>query len=374
MSKIALSALALILAAGLLNRAAAQYERQSVFSHRYHIEEEELDCADCHTRAQKSNLSADNLNPDPATCADCHDPGTVSTSWPEAQRDYAFSHNYHTDALELNCKKCHAQVPRLDRKTPEALPAMADCMTCHSGEAAPRDCAACHNAPRASLTPESHAPGWKREHGRQARITDASCIPCHSVDQCQECHDGAILAEWSDDSVQTTSAPESEGSDQLTVKRMHNLNYRFLHVLDARGKASACVTCHELDSGDFCADCHNPAKNADIRPAWHGGADWGALAGGVGSGGGRHAELARRDLENCAACHGVQGDDPTCLLCHMDRTRGLGNDPQTHARSFAGDIGEGDFHDDDGAACFVCHTYRGPAGGNGFCGYCHEGK
>ena len=73
-------------------------------------------------------------------------------------------------------------------------------------------------------------------------------------------------------------------------------------------------------------------------------------------------------------CHDLQGEDPTCLLCHMDRTPGRGNDPQTHLRSFIGDIGEGDFHGDDGAMCFTCHLYKGQAGGNGFCGYCHEAR
>lgn len=374
MSKIVRLFLALAVTAGLCSSATAQYERKSVFSHRYHIDEEELSCADCHGEANASDSANDDLNPVPTVCLDCHDPGTVNTTWAPKTREYIFSHNYHLDALDLTCTDCHASVQHMDNAKESGLPIMADCMTCHNDVAAPRACAACHTSPQAALVPATHAPGWEREHGLQARITDTSCLPCHSVDQCQQCHEGALLAEWDNGVVQNTFAPELQGDAGLVVKRVHHLNYRFLHALEARGKSSYCATCHEVDSGDFCADCHNPAMNADIRPVWHGGADWGALAGGVGSGGGRHAELARRDLENCAACHGIQSDDPTCLTCHMDGTRGKGNDPSTHARSFVGDIGNGDFHDDEDATCFVCHTYKGPIGGDGFCGYCHGGK
>jgi hypothetical protein len=244
-------------------------------------------------------------------------------------------------------------------------------MACHSGLTAPRDCEACHHADRQALVPASHAAGWGREHGRTARITDATCVPCHAVSECQECHDGAQLTDMVALGAHAGSAfgPELEGAAGQILQRVHGLNYRFLHSLDARGKTSDCLTCHDLAAGDFCAECHNPAGDGR-RPMWHGGADWGALAGAVGSGGGRHASLARRDLENCAVCHEPQGDDPSCLLCHMDRTPGLGNDPRTHRRSFADDVGEGDFHDDDGALCFACHTNTMSAG-TGFCGYCH---
>jgi len=207
------------------------------------------------------------------------------------------------------------------------------------------------------------------------------------VSDCQECHEGGALTELAEPVGgqheragirEAPLAPEIEGTQGMILKR-HGLNYRFLHGIEARGKRSYCATCHELDIGDFCAECHNQGMNEKgmnptIRPLWHGGADWGALAGGVGSGGGRHAEMARRDIETCVACHNLQGDDPTCLLCHMDRTRGRGNDPKTHSTSFASDMGEGDFHDDEGAMCYTCHLYKGPAGGDGFCGYCHGRK
>jgi len=353
----------------LLSRADGQ-----AFSHRLHVEEE-LACSDCHVEAQTSAQAADNLNPAQEICLDCHDPEDVPASWPAAEREYLFTHQYHVQTLGLDCAACHPGVAQMEAIIPEAMPTMATCMTCHSGMAAPRDCEACHTQDRSQLVPPTHRFGWQREHGRTARITDSSCLPCHAVDDCQECHEGGMLREWAGLSGgrQTPFGPELEGTQGMTLKRVHGLNYRFLHALEARGKRSDCVACHELNVGDFCADCHNPALNSDLRPVWHGGGDWGALASNVGTGGGRHAELARRDLDNCVACHDVQGEDPTCLLCHVDRTRGRGNDPKTHSSTFADDIGKGDFHD-DGAVCYTCHLYRGQAGGDGFCGYCHGSK
>ena len=377
MKTFAFLASSLVVCSVVLLRADAQ-EPPSRFSHQYHIEEEELVCSDCHTRALSSTQSADNLNPGREVCLDCHDPDQVPQSWSAPEREYQFSHQVHFQTTDLKCTDCHAGVEKMERTTPEVRSAMASCVACHSELAANRDCATCHT----QLVPPTHQAGWKREHGHIARISDTSCRPCHAVGDCQECHEGATLIELTElapgqhelaGTRQTPFGPELEGTQGMLLKR-HSLNYRFTHALEARGKVSDCATCHEFDTGDFCVECHDQGANPDIRPAWHGGPDWGALAGAVGSGGGRHAELARRDMETCMVCHDLQGEDPTCLLCHMDRTRGPGNDPQTHSASFSGDIGEGDFHGDDGAMCFTCHLYKGPTGGDGFCGYCHGRK
>ena len=96
---------------------------------------------------------------------------------------------------------------------------------------------------------------------------------------------------------------------------------------------------------------------------------------GVGSGGGDHARLARRDIERCAACHDVQGADPNCILCHTDPDGIEGTNPKTHAINFMNDS-NGDWHDDPGSVCYNCHTdpnaYPGGNPNIGFCAYCHN--
>lgn len=336
----------------------------AAFPHARHAEE--LSCADCHAATSASRSAKDNLAPDREACLACHEAEEVPASWPAVERELRFSHQYHLERLGLECSRCHAGVSVPGGR---ALPEMESCMGCHNGQAAPRECETCHEATRSALVPASHLPGWERQHGRQARLDDATCFPCHATADCQECHEGGTLVELAGPGDrQLAAGPELSGSAGQTVRRVHGLNFRFLHGLQARGKESDCTVCHAPDAGDFCADCHNPTRQLGVRPTWHGGAGW--LTAGVGSGGGEHARLARRDLENCVACHDARGDDPTCVLCHVDRTPGKGNDPRTHAASFADDVGHGDFHDDDGAACFTCHA-RGPQSGEGFCGYCH---
>ena len=172
------------------------------------------------------------------------------------------------------------------------------------------------------------------------------------------------------DSYSPNAATLSMGDGQA-LKGVHSLDYRYTHSLDANAKTSECASCHELN--EFCSTCHNPDIEGDsgrLKPVWHGGSDWGAVTL-VGSGGGRHAEMAKRDMETCAACHDIDVDDPTCMQCHVDRNIGLGNDPKTHEIGFMSDI-QGEWHDDPTFLCFNCHVNTNTAG-TGFCGYCHQG-
>ncbi len=356
----------LALALAVSVAAGADETAQPTFPHAQHAAE--TACTDCHANAPTSTQAGDNLLPtDLTVCQNCHDAADLPPSFAPVDRRLNFTHELHVGRLNQECTHCHTGAAQ-EGSSPR--PAMATCMACHNGQAAPRDCEVCHQTPRTALRPASHQPGWQREHGRVARLDDTSCVPCHTVNDCQECHEGGALVDLaSQGGKQLAAAPELSGASGQTVRRIHGLNFRFLHGLEARGKTSDCAECHAAEGEDFCAECHNPSHQLGVRPAWHGGTDW--LTSGVGSGGGEHARLARRDLETCAACHDARGDDPTCVMCHRDRTPGKGNDPRTHAASFADDIGKGDFHDDDGAVCFTCHT-RSTRGDNGFCGYCHR--
>jgi hypothetical protein len=88
--------------------------------------------------------------------------------------------------------------------------------------------------------------------------------------------------------------------------RVHPLDFAFDHALAARGNEAACMTCHE--DRETCASCH-AAEN--VLPEDHSRADWAS-----GSGGGRHAEEGRFDIESCVACHDTGTEAPTCSPCH----------------------------------------------------------
>ena len=139
----------------------------------------------------------------------------------------------------------------------------------------------------------------------------------------------------------------------------HDLNYRFNHALDAKGKEFQCQSCHDNES--FCVPCHT---QEDIFPTDHSSRQWSPRANPS-----THADAARRDIERCAACH----DEPQAVCgqpgCHRDGDGIPGTDPTIHASSIT-DLGHGPWHDDPGYQCFQCHISTNQAG-RGFCGYCH---
>lgn len=352
------------------------------FSHRLHVVDEELECEDCHVDVEASRTSLDRLLPTHEQCETCHEveeedgctmchANDDPDEFPMPERHIFFGHDTHVAEQELECARCHAGIEERESTESILLPAMETCSACHDDVSAPADCGVCHDDP-ANLRPLSHRlADWRREHAREMRTGGAGgdCASCHLEEDCQACHDAPFLAAAGPDAPRTL--PEwrvaPDGTKALVLERVHGLDYLSLHPFEARTRELDCDSCH--DPQDFCVACHEGTQDGGFPspfPPGHGAEDFVRV--GVGSGGGRHAELARRDIESCAACHDEAGADPVCIRCHEDRTPGLGNDPRTHASDFTDYHGE--WHGDPGAVCFQCHTDTGVAG-LGFCGYCH---
>ncbi|MDZ7624447.1 MAG: hypothetical protein U5J96_08410 [Ignavibacteriaceae bacterium] len=166
-----------------------------------------------------------------------------------------------------------------------------------------------------------------------------------------------------------------DGAKQQAILKVHgDFGYRYSHGIDAKGKTKECQSCHQIET--FCAACHQ-SENRDfamggILPSSHLSPDFKTF--GVGSGGGEHARLARRDIERCVSCHDVQGADANCIVCHLDSDGIKGTNPKTHSANYMS--GErGDWHDNQGSICYNCHTSASPMSQptSGFCNYCHGG-
>jgi hypothetical protein len=362
-------------------------QRQEIikFSHKFHQIEVEVPCVDCHTKAAEGTVASDNLLPTMDDCSNCHDVETEDNctlchfedeeTWlpfEATPKQLNFNHKFHIEEAGLNCETCHKNLAEVDFANAQSMPAMTDCSTCHNNQQATLECVNCHTN-TLTLRPVDHAADFLVTHKNLARIDQEDCVVCHTENDCAECHEGASLLttrSGANVDVQTPFYISPSGTKGLILPRVHELNFRFTHPLQAEGRSQECTVCHEARS--FCQDCHE-SQGVDVagKPIWHSSPDWGALAGVVGTGGGLHAELARRDIETCAACHNTQGDDPTCLLCHTDFDGVRGTNPKTHESGFANRFGEGSsFHDDSSALCFSCHTNTNQAG-VGFCGYCH---
>ncbi len=390
-----LSAAALLTAVAMKTATTAEWPANSdslklKFSHSYHIKEAGIACEDCHKAARTSTLASDNLRASHDNCVTCHEeqvnnkcgfchvnPDSIEAIAPPV-RSIVFSHAQHVVKDSVACVTCHAGLDEVAYAGPKNMPSMATCNTCHNDAKATNACEACHTS-FTNLIPAGHrVADFKKEHKNLTRLgaLQVDCATCHSQNFCADCHAGTGLVGIGKKDLMTEPSPRGstiDGPRQMPLQMVHSLNYRFTHGIDAKSKATDCYSCHSAQS--FCAECHQTGGNINAEafmPAWHLGAGFTTL--GVGSGGGRHAEMARRDIESCASCHDSRGADPTCIRCHTDADGIRGTDPRTHPAGFMrGD--HGSWHTDPGATCYTCHTdfNARPDGtrGRNFCGYCH---
>ncbi len=364
--------------------------KQLKFSHQTHIQGVAIECVSCHG-ATTSKKASDSLRPTHDNCTSCHEeqltnecgychvnPDDIQPP-PSPVREIVFSHAQHVTMSDVACTTCHAGLDETDYARAKHMPAMATCATCHNERKATNQCEACHTNVTNLVPPDHLAANFKSRHRELTRLgeLDASCSTCHSQSFCAECHSATEVMQFGKGAMMSDPTPRTfpgATTRTSTLQMVHDLNYRFIHGIDAKAKGSDCYSCHSAQ--DFCATCHETGDNITttrgFKPAWHLGAGFTTL--GVGSGGGRHADLARRDLESCIACHDAQGGDPTCITCHSDPDGIRGTDPRTHVPGYM-KTERGPWHAQPGSTCYNCHTDMNarPDGtkGRNFCGYCH---
>lgn len=359
------------------------------FSHEYHSDMAE--CTDCHSSVTKSISLTDRLLPDHSNCEECHDVDDdeecetchyedVYEPLVQTKSGLIFNHQFHLENNDFSCEDCHNGLTEVDYsfESEGKSPQMQICSSCHNEtKIASNACESCHIS-TSNLLPQNHrSANYMRAHKYLAWAGDSDCAMCHDNSTCQECHVATIgITEknTADDFYQPYMPGNGiDGPAQQIILRAHaDLNYRYSHGIDAKGRTSDCQTCHQIET--FCANCHQ-SENTDfalsgIVPASHLLPNFKTI--GVGSGGGEHSVLARRDIESCTACHDVQGADPTCVLCHLDSDGIKGTNPKTHVSNFMRNE-KGDWHESMGSVCYNCHTSASPNSQqtDGFCNYCH---
>jgi len=388
--------LVLIFTVMLLSREVTSEGKQSKqvkFSHQFHVKEAGVACVDCHGNASTSLKASDNLLAKMEACKSCHEEqlssnctychlSSDSTSYVASlnpSREILFSHQKHISDEKVECENCHTVLDKTDANIGDLVPSMATCATCHNDKKATNECGTCHTD-LAALRPKDHnRTDFVREHKQSARLNDAKCGTCHTEETCVDCHNGTELVKVDVPGRDLVSqrAPRLLAIDRgqgMRLSKMHDLNFKFTHGIAAKGKALDCQTCHSYNK--FCSPCHQAGGNVNqevFKPVSHSIAGFVTI--GVGSSGGEHARLAKRDIESCAACHSADGTDAVCMTCHIDVDGIKGTDPKTHDRGFQSD-NHGIWHTDPGANCYVCHTdvNARPNGikGQRFCGYCHQ--
>ncbi|MGE0872460.1 MAG: cytochrome c3 family protein [Kofleriaceae bacterium] len=297
------------------------------FSHKQHLARGAT-CVQCHPAATTSRSAVDNLIPTEAACRGCHpidrsQPDRIVTGAPVAacrgchpgwtpgrvvERVYLpppplkFAHAAHA---AIECARCHGDMATVELATPEQLPTMASCLSCHPDGARPERCGDCHlqkrgglvetQFPHGELVPrnsglgDAHGPDFERRHAQEASQVGASCHACHDQSECVSCHQGVAKP-----------------------FEFHPGNYLLTHGVDARRGKPDCSACHRAQS--FCVGCHERTGVAPrITPGFDAGGPFhpaGWATAGVGPN--RHAAEARRNIASCASCH----RENDCLSCH----------------------------------------------------------
>jgi c(7)-type cytochrome triheme protein len=204
-------------------------DQDLIFSHRKHLARQP-ECVQCHTSILWSTSAQDRNLPGEKTCLTCHDgaragkecalchtnPGGVQ---PRATpgRHIRFNHQLHLSFgnlapafakaidtgrylsepgdmrrhlnTENACLACHRGILETDLATRANLPAMADCLVCHTRIDPPFSCGFCHT-PEFELKPASHTAKFADAHSSRKAVPDKStCKICHGAKfTCMGCH------------------------------------------------------------------------------------------------------------------------------------------------------------------------------------------
>lgn len=129
------------------------------FPHDIHVSKVGLECAFCHTDADKSIHAG---VPPVQKCMSCHE--AAATDRPEVQKltqywndkqpipwvkihnlpeHVYFSHKRHIKA-GLDCTRCHGEVKEMRTMRRVSSLRMGWCISCHQANSAPTDCYTCH--------------------------------------------------------------------------------------------------------------------------------------------------------------------------------------------------------------------------------------
>ncbi len=324
------------------------------FSHQLHVDENGLDCTDCHESVTESASIETSSTPEMDVCEVCHedevgencsmchaageDGEATIKSWVTEVR---FSHVAHI-GRKTECIACHAEAQTSEDSADRLTPAMKTCATCHQKQMDRLDCAGCHtdlaSLKRSSSEVAVHKANWFPLHPLWAKGSAQVCSQCHQQSFCAECHE------------KTGGARASEilpGSTDRTL--VHRGDWIGRHAMEASSNPATCLSCH---GSSVCAECHEKALGlkhgkGDFRRSPH---PVGYLN--RGNAAGFHGTEVRREAWKCASCHD-NGAASICVNCH--KVGGPGGTP--HPPGFERESG---YDEDDqskriSGTCLPCH-------------------
>jgi len=292
------------------------------FSHYLHVEDNGMDCSDCHGEPGEfkpvSHAACIDCHDEPEadkisveTCGICHQekqlPAFEGFEYKAPEATAEESVFVHTEALAGTCADCHGSLLQEELKTVPMLERSDVLAIRENAHQSGQDCMVCHVDMAVDKTPLSHDLAWQKRHGQFGMMQDAACSVCHTQDSCKDCHN--------------VMQPVSH----------NNLFRTRTHGVMAAWDRNTCMVCHEEDS---CTTCHS-----ETRPRSH------------------NVRWAASGLKptHCIGCHDTSTAGDGCVTCHEG-----GNDVMLHEKYWGGAPIN---HNQPGIEnCYNCHWMQAPAG------------
>jgi c(7)-type cytochrome triheme protein len=198
-----------------------------------------------------------------------------------------FSHRLHLAKAKASCQDCHSNARDSRLATDNNLPLEKDCLKCHDGQQARRECTVCHKH-QENVVPLGIPPrDFRFNHQLHLELGNLAPVIAAAIDG------GNYLS------------PTKNIRAQLSGENPCLACHRSLEETDLAGKANLpqmadCLVCHaEIDPPFSCEFCHT--KDAKIKPASH--------------------SLDYLDLHNSGK---VKLEKQSCKICHATGFRCMG--------------------------------------------------
>jgi len=204
---------------------------------------------------------------DPARCTRCHRDAMEETR--VSPRGVRVSH-VEINAGGRTCAECHTSVGHSARRSFSGT--MSQCLACHDGRTASRECATCHKdgSPLVARIAKKSESSFDYP---AVRVANRDCARCHGAEKkCRDCHNGLVLPH-STEFVQGGHARTSAFSGKEKCFKCHPIMWcgdgrchEAFSAHDERtwrqghqsGTSAKCGSCHLAWNGkkSFCKTCH----------------------------------------------------------------------------------------------------------------------
>lgn len=208
---------------------------------------------------------------------------------PKPFENLIFSHRLHLTRTKASCQDCHVAIRDSTKASDSNLPAEKNCLKCHDGQQARRECVVCHRHQESVIPLKSPERDFRFNHQLHLELGNLAPVIAAAIDE------GSYLS------------PAKNIRSQLNEENSCQACHRGLQETDLADRANLpqmadCLVCHAEIAPPFsCEFCHT--KEAQIKPSSHA-PDYLDL---------HNSGKVKLEKQSCKICHGTGF---RCMGCH----------------------------------------------------------